>query len=268
MSAAASKICVICGQECSAKPRVKDHNGRYYCTGCHESARKKAVAAAAASVQSARPAAARPTAARAAPVTAARASAAARPARKPTDDGLAQLAMLEEASAGVGTTGSLCANCGAFMAPDAVLCTTCGFNTQTGKVLSSAMLAPAAATATARPARSGGGFDFGNLLKQPWLFSVVPAVLMLGFYFLASGDDELEGAFRLLTGIYQLVVGLWLLVAAFGVSAGTGIMCLCIPFYALYFVFSVNTNSVLKHAFLASLLASVLNITLGPFWQQ
>lgn len=270
MSATAPKICVVCGHDCSAKPRVKDHSGRYYCAECHEAARKKAVAAAAAAAQSARPAAARSGAARAAPSAAARQAPAARPARKPADDGLADLAMFEEASTGFGTTGSLCANCGAFMSPDAVLCTTCGFNTQTGKVLNSAILAPAAAAAPAkaRPARSGAGFDFGGLMKQPWLFSVVPSVLILGFYLVARGDEELKNAFVMLTGVYQLVVGLWLLVAAFGTSVGTGFLCLCVPLYAVYFVFSVNGNSVLKHAFLASLLATVLNLTLGTLFQQ
>jgi hypothetical protein len=32
------KICVICGQNCAGKPRVKDNAGRYYCKACHERA--------------------------------------------------------------------------------------------------------------------------------------------------------------------------------------------------------------------------------------
>ncbi len=32
------KICVICGEDCSGRPRIKDPKGRYYCRKCHESA--------------------------------------------------------------------------------------------------------------------------------------------------------------------------------------------------------------------------------------
>jgi len=32
------KTCVICGEDCSAHPRVKDAHGHYYCKVCHDSA--------------------------------------------------------------------------------------------------------------------------------------------------------------------------------------------------------------------------------------
>lgn len=35
-----SKTCVICGQDCSKRPRVKDQRGRYYCKACHEKRRE------------------------------------------------------------------------------------------------------------------------------------------------------------------------------------------------------------------------------------
>lgn len=43
------KICVICGEDCSGRPRIKDSKGRYYCKSCHEEAlrRKQAPAEAA-----------------------------------------------------------------------------------------------------------------------------------------------------------------------------------------------------------------------------
>ena len=37
------KVCVICGEDCSGRPRIKDSNGRYYHKSCHEEAlRRKA----------------------------------------------------------------------------------------------------------------------------------------------------------------------------------------------------------------------------------
>ncbi|MCH7849181.1 MAG: hypothetical protein IIB53_12550 [Planctomycetes bacterium] len=43
------KICVICGEDCSGRPRIKDSKGRYCCKSCHEEAlpRKRAPADAA-----------------------------------------------------------------------------------------------------------------------------------------------------------------------------------------------------------------------------
>ncbi len=39
MQAASRKTCVICGQDCSQRPRIKDPKGRYYCKECHEKAK-------------------------------------------------------------------------------------------------------------------------------------------------------------------------------------------------------------------------------------
>lgn len=43
------KVCVICGEDCSGRPRIKDSKGRYCCKSCHEEAlpRKRAPADAA-----------------------------------------------------------------------------------------------------------------------------------------------------------------------------------------------------------------------------
>lgn len=38
MQSASDKVCVLCGQSCAGKPRVKDQAGRYYCKACHDQA--------------------------------------------------------------------------------------------------------------------------------------------------------------------------------------------------------------------------------------
>jgi len=38
MPANAAKVCVVCGEDVSAKPRTKDGKGRYFCTACYERA--------------------------------------------------------------------------------------------------------------------------------------------------------------------------------------------------------------------------------------
>ncbi len=35
------KICVICGEDCSGRPRTKDPRGHYYCLPCYEQAKRK-----------------------------------------------------------------------------------------------------------------------------------------------------------------------------------------------------------------------------------
>ncbi len=37
----APKICSICGQDCSGRPRTKDKRGRYYCRACYERAKAR-----------------------------------------------------------------------------------------------------------------------------------------------------------------------------------------------------------------------------------
>lgn len=36
-----SKICVLCGEDCSYKPRIKDSHGNYYCKTCHQAAEQR-----------------------------------------------------------------------------------------------------------------------------------------------------------------------------------------------------------------------------------
>ncbi len=53
-------------------------------------------------------------------------------------------------------------------------------------------------------------------------------------------------AFVVTAAVYSLAIHVIVLVAAFQESAGTGFMALCIPFYALYFVFRVLESDTLK----------------------
>ena len=46
-------------------------------------------------------------------------------------------------------------------------------------------------------------------------------------------------------------------VVAFKEGAGTGFLALCIPLYALYFVFKVNDNNTLKVLYLAAFLINL-----------
>src|SRR5262245_56479338 len=132
-AAPGGKICGICGEDCSTRPRTKDAQGHYYCRDCYEKARQQ---------KAAKPASA-PAKAAAAP---ARAIPAARPVApaEPSDDfGLIDdLAMLESSAQVVETPAvETCGGCGAIVAPGTVVCTACGFNRKTGAKLSSVVVA-------------------------------------------------------------------------------------------------------------------------------
>lgn len=64
-------------------------------------------------------------------------------------------------------------------------------------------------------------------------------------------------------GLFSLAVGVWVLVKAFTESATAGILCLCLPFYSLYFVYAVADDTKLKFAYTAILVGTVLYVLLG-----
>lgn len=107
-STAQGKVCIICGDDVSTKPRVKNAEGKYLCKGsCDQAYLKQAKSA------PPKPAAAPPSPESTLP---------------PGDDIMARLVagspMLNAES---------CSSCGNSMPTGAVICTRCGFNAQTGK---------------------------------------------------------------------------------------------------------------------------------------
>jgi len=97
-----AKVCVICKQDCSGRPHVKDKQGRYACRECIEKMQAKAPKAS---------------------------GAAAAPAASGGTDPV--MARLIEGSAAVKATP--CPQCASPIPPGGVVCVQCGFNAETGK---------------------------------------------------------------------------------------------------------------------------------------
>ncbi|MCH7791248.1 MAG: hypothetical protein IID31_03070 [Planctomycetes bacterium] len=112
MSEQTAKVCVWCKQDCSHKPRRKDSKGRYLCQECVEPFQqaKAARAARAISVPESIPLAPEP------------------------DGGDVLNRLVEQQSA---NAGQPCPSCSRAMARDAVICTHCGYNMQTGRQMQS-----------------------------------------------------------------------------------------------------------------------------------
>ncbi len=155
-SGAPAKTCVLCGEDCSTRARIKDPKGRYYCRACYEKER----------------------AARAQPAAAS------------------------------------CPGCGRALPAGAVLCTSCGFNLESGRQLEPQILA-----APAMPRKPvwplvvgiisvvlGGGGTIANGLN---LAFVLTAAL--------SGDDVFAIIGALGAASLLFVLALWLLLAGIGI---------------------------------------------------
>jgi DNA-directed RNA polymerase subunit RPC12/RpoP len=136
------------------------------------------------------------------------------------------------------STASGCPSCGNALPRGAVLCTNCGYNLVTKqRTVAGHVVAP--------------GKPSTGQWETPWYKTPYPYVglllVTLGIFYLLGRENP---AFMLaLVGaglLYSLGMHIVVAVAAFREGAGTGFLTLCVPFYALYFVFRVNDNDTLK----------------------
>ena len=131
-----------------------------------------------------------------------------------------------------------CPSCGAVLPRGAVLCIRCGYN-----------LATKTRMVAGRPAAPGkpsapSGESKWYTSPYPYLAFVLAVLAVL--YALGRGNPAMMLAFVGFAILYALTVHIIVLVAAFRESVGTGFLTLCVPFYALYFVFKVNESDTLK----------------------
>ena len=93
---------------------------------------------------------------------------------------------------------------------------------------------------------------------KEWMAGAVPMLVFLALFLLARSNPSLAFIFLGLQSLFSLGVAISLLVVAFGDSAGQGFLCLCLPFYALYFVYVRQNSPLLKWAFGSSIFAIAL----------
>jgi hypothetical protein len=134
--AAAPKICVRCGQDCSERKRVKDAAGRYVCQECLDKALAAKAAAQRSAAKQAEAPAIEPAAAAAPPAPPAPT------VPDPADDGTIPLELEESPAPQVARSPAgesrPCPLCGTAMRGEDVICTECGYSRETGKRLEGA----------------------------------------------------------------------------------------------------------------------------------
>jgi hypothetical protein len=136
------------------------------------------------------------------------------------------------------------------MARGAVICTQCGYNLATKqRIVAGRVVAPG------KPVVQVDEQD--PWYKTPFPYLLVILAIFGTLFFLAKGNPAMQGLLLLSVAIYSLTVHICVLVAAFRESVGTGFLAMCIPFYAVYFVFSVSDNVWLKTFYPVAILGNV-----------
>ncbi|MGD8452961.1 MAG: hypothetical protein PVJ57_14170 [Phycisphaerae bacterium] len=113
--------------------------------------------------------------------------------------------------------------------------------------------------ATETPAASERSFSLSiGPLSNPWMLALAIVVAFTVTLLIADVAPVIGLIGLCLAALFQLGLGLCVLVCAFRESVLTGILCLCLPFYVLYFIYVTCDDSRLKAMFSASLAMNVL----------
>ena len=224
------KICAICHRDCSTRARTKDAAGRYYCRECVERAKTDRA------TRQQQESGTR-HAADAAPLVIEPVS------DSPDDTGFDVLAEAVNQASDVPALEI------APVHPPVV-----------------ASQVQASRPQVAEPTRERNLLipELPEFIKQPWFAFVLPAAI-LGLLF-ASGyknPDHIK-LFLMAQFVFSVVVGLLILIEAFRDGLGTALLTLCLPFYVLYYVLSVNENAHIKALFAVSLLSNLAVLLLIP----
>lgn len=142
--------------------------------------------------------------------------------------------------------GRICQNCGAGVEPDAMICTQCGTNLQTGQPIQQKPLTPSkpgAKRPKARKAASG---------EAPWYKSVYPYLLVIlailgGLYYFGRTNPTAALIFWGTWLLYGFGVYIYTIICAWkDEGALWGILCIVFWIVAVYYVFFKSENPTLQ----------------------
>ncbi len=238
MADGVQKICRVCGEDCAAKPRTKDPQGRYVCGPCVQRIKAKR---------------AREREQRAAADDAA-------PAIGLEDAGEIDTAAIRESMLSRPRLEP-CPSCGKPLEQTAVLCINCGHNRQTGRTEKSQVEKVKAAKGERTSQQPGGG---GALLAaMPFVVSGGYLLVLggLGAMGLATRNEELMLSFALGAIFLNIGIKLWAVLDA-GRQSGTvtGLVVFIVPLAELYWSLFVTRSMTLRLTYLAHIVVVALAI--------
>jgi hypothetical protein len=142
-----------------------------------------------------------------------------------------------------------CPSCGNALARGAVICTRCGYNLATKKRMVAGRVMPPGS-----PREKGEAPWYKT--APPYILAVV--LLLVGLYVVGRSSPPIMLAFVLVIALYCLAVHLIVVVAAFHDGAGQGFLTLCVPLYALYYVYKVNESTTLQMLYGSAVIMNVI----------
>lgn len=146
-------------------------------------------------------------------------------------------------AATIRAASTTCPTCHAALPAGAIICTSCGYNLRTGQRIKPQTQAPVRV-----PKKATGGIGTGNWIAIS-LLVVFGALFGLGFM-----NETMAAVFQVAAILFFLAIHIMVVIAAFQEGAGQGLMTLCIPCYALYFVYARSENPTLKMLYSLALL--------------
>ena len=167
-------------------------------------------------------------------------------------------------------TAKSCPQCKTFLNNNAVICTSCGYDMQTGKTLSTRVHREKAAKAP----KEASNIENPLTKDTPWIFFGLFFVLGLAPGLLALNDSLQPVAIAVagVAGLATLALCIFVFVVAFRESVGQGVMlvvclllsCLFIPYlYLLYYVLFKTEDVRIKGGFSGSLLAGIISFAMS-----
>lgn len=228
------KICVICGEDCAGRPRIKDPKGHYYHKSCHEQAKLE---------QEARRAAVEPDPA---------------PSTVDEPESVSLLSEILDETPETGLAQS-CPACGQPLPADSVLCTNCGHSQQSGQL----------GTKLGEPAkdRSQISGQLRALLVHPLTLSaaylLVYVLLLIGVR-MSPGNSGVFALWLVWHLIITLPVSLMVWVFAFRAGLFTGLLVVIFPPFVLYFIYLTPQSALVRYLFTVVLLVQVLAWLVDP----
>lgn len=262
-SPAGPKVCSLCGEDCSAKARSKDAQGRYVCGDCvaKASAAKASAAKASAVKAGAAPAGAGVSAA-------ATGRAGTPPARQPAastaDDDV--MSKLVNESLELGKHG--CPNCHARMKQAQTICVTCGYNRESGKMLRTVEQKPVVLKEKKAKGSGNRYASFSPGTASFFSLFLISVVLQCGIAaFSLLGLTAAWGATAFL-GLICTAIWIMAIVVAFhegestwgicGITVVVPVINLITTLAFLFYIFLVCDNRAIKAAMAGNLIALFL----------
>ena len=150
-----------------------------------------------------------------------------------------------------------CPGCAAPLNPGAVICTSCGYNLQTGQ-----RLQPQAASApqpVRGPTRPGATRPVALKAEAKWYATPYPylgfyVVVMFSLFVLGKRNEGLNLGFLGMAALYCFGIYITVAVAAFKDGVMKGVLCLICGIYSVYWVYKESESTFLQVAYAVNIL--------------